>query len=148
VKQLAFAFALLLGPVASFGDEHVHEVASPSDPPIKVTINPEARVSVMLAGSLPPPTHCGTPADLTVKIINQGFVTSRVEAKLIGDVPAGATLEFHPEPLTGVREELRILRIVLSVPGPTDLTLAFSAPNAIPELGGRDRVHFLMRCQS
>jgi hypothetical protein len=29
----------------------------------------------------------------------------------------------------------------------TDLTIAFKAHNEVPDLGGRDRVHFLMRCQ-
>jgi hypothetical protein len=86
------------------------------------------------------------PADLTVKIVNQGFVTSRLEAQIIGDVPAGAALEFHPEPLTGAQEELHTLRILLTRPGPTDLTVAFKAHNEIPDLGGRDRIHFLVEC--
>ena len=126
--------------------EHARESVSPADPPIKITINPEARVSVTLAGALPPPVACGTAADLRVKIINQGFVTSRLEAELIGKTPAGAKLAFHPEPLKGVPEELRELRITLTKPGPTDLTVSFRTHNNAPDLGGRDRVHFLMSC--
>jgi len=146
MRALTFVTAFLLAPLASVGGEHIHDVTSPNDPPIKITINPEARVSVTLAGVLPPPARCGTPVELSVKIINQGFVTSRLEAEFVGEAPEGAILDFHPEPLRGVREELRTLRIVLTKSGSTDLTLAFKAHNEIPDLGGRDRIHFLMRC--
>lgn len=114
--------------------------------PIQITINPEARVSVALAGTLPQPVPCGTPADFSVRILNQGFVTSRLEAEFVGDTPAGASLDFHPEPLKGVREEFRHLRIRLARPDPVDLTIAFKAHNEVPDLGGRDRIHFVMRC--
>ncbi len=119
---------------------------SPDDPPIKITINPEARVSVVLAGALPLPTPCGTVADWPVKIVNQGFVTSQLEAEVVGDVPLGVTLDFHPALLKGVPEELRMLHLTLTKPGVIDLTLAFRAHNEMPDLGGRDRVHFLLRC--
>ena len=145
------AIFLLPALVCAEDDEHVHdhqkmEAVSPDDPPIKITINPEARVSVVLAGALPPPASCGTVTELPVKIINQGFVTARLEAEVAGDAPAGVTLDFHPQPLKGVPEELRTLRITLTKPGPADLTIAFKAHNEIPDLGGRDRIHFLMRC--
>ena len=77
-----------------------------------------------------------------MKIINQGFVTSRLEAELVGDKAEGATLEFHPERLKGLPEELRELRITLTNLGPTDLTIGFKAHNVVPDLRGRDRVHF------
>jgi len=128
------------------GEHHRDSLAAPNDPPIRITINPEARVSAVLAGAFPAATACGTPVDLSVKIINQGFVTSQLEAEFVGIVPAGATLNFHPEPLKGVPEELRTLRITLSTPGSTDLTIAFRSHNNAPDLGGRDRVHFLMKC--
>lgn len=123
------------------------QAASPNDPPIKITINPEARVSVIRAGSLPAPVPCGTPAELLLKIVNQGFVTSRLEAKLVGDVPPDVTLDFRPEPLQGVPEELRKLHITLTTSGPTDLTISFKLRNDIADLGGRDRIHFLMSCR-
>jgi len=118
----------------------------PREAPIQITINPEARVSVVLAGSLPHPVPCGTAADFSVKILNQGFITSRLEAEFVGNTPAGVNLDFHPEPLKGVREELRHLRITLTRPDPTDLTIAFKAHNEVPDLGGRDRIHFVMHC--
>jgi len=122
------------------------ETVSASGPPIKITINPEARVSVVLSGTLPKPAQCGTATDLPVRIVNQGFVTSRLEAVFVGDVPAGVSLEFHQSPLKGVREEFRNLRIILTKPNLVDLTIAFRAHNETPDLGGRDRIHFLMNC--
>jgi hypothetical protein len=146
VRPAPLAIAVLLPALAIAGGEHLHETASQSDPPIKITINPEARVSATLGGALPPPFFCGRPATLSVKIVNQGFVTSRLEAELVGEVQAGATLEFHPTPLEGIPEELRELRITLAKPGSTDLTIAFHSHNEAPDIGGRDRIHFLMRC--
>jgi len=136
----------LLPALAIAAGEHMPYAASPDDPAIEIIINPEARVSVSLSGALPAPARCGTPTEVAVKIVNQGFVTSRLVAQLVGDVPAGATLEFHPEPLLGVPNELRTLRIILTRPGPTDLTIVFKSHNDAPDLGGRDRVHFLMGC--
>ena len=120
--------------------------ADPQEGPIQITINPEARVSVILAGSLPHPVPCGTAADFSVKILNQGFITSQLEAEFVGDTPEDINLDFHPEPLKGVREEFRHLRITLPRPDPTDLTIAFKAHNEVPDLGGRDRIHFVMHC--
>ena len=119
----------------------------PQETLIQITINPEARVSVALAGSsLPHPVPCGTAADFSVKILNQGFITSRLEAEFVVDTPAGVNLDFHPEPLKVVREELRHLRITLTRPDLTDITIAFKAHNEVPDLGGRDRIHFVMHC--
>src|ERR1700722_8520132 len=55
-------------------EQHAHDhqgvqPTSPDDPPIKITINPEARISAVLAGALPPPAQCGTATDLSVKIV-------------------------------------------------------------------------------
>jgi hypothetical protein len=153
LTRLAVVAVFLLPALARANDEHTQDhrtmemgVSSPNDPPIKITINPEARVSVALAGELPPPAPCGIATDLPVEIVNQGFVTSQLEAELVGNAPADVTLDFHPAPLKGLPEELRALRIVLAQPGPTDLTIAFKAHNEIADLGGRDRVHFLMSC--
>lgn len=151
-NPLAVAVVFLLPALAyAQADQHTRDhlrmkSVSTNDPPIKITINPEARVSVALAGALPSPAPCGTAIDLSVKIVNQGFVTASLRAELVGDVPAGVTLDFRPRPLRGVPKELRELHIMLSKPGPTDLTIAFRAHNDIPDLGGRDRVHFLLRC--
>ena len=49
-------------------------------------------------------------------------------------------------PLSGAAEELRTLRVTLTSRGPTDLTIGFRTRNNTPDLGGRDRVHFLLDC--
>lgn len=146
LSKCALLMAVLLIPRLTGADEHVHTTALPGDPPITISINPEARVSVTLGGALPGPVACGRPAVLAVKIVNQGFVTSRLEAELVGDKPEGAALDFRPEPLKAIQKEVRELNVTLTKPGPTDLTIAFRAHNEIPDLGGRDRIHFLMHC--
>jgi hypothetical protein len=147
---VTLAAVTVLLPAVTRAQDHAHHhemvPSSPNDPPIKITINPEARVSVTLGGPLPPPVACGNPTTLSVKIVNQGFVTSQLEAEFVGEAPAGVRVDFHPAPLKGIPEELRELHITLTTPGPTDLSLAFRAHNEIPDLGGRDRIHFLMRC--
>src|SRR5438874_2270900 len=127
---------------------HVGEraAASPGEPPIEITINPEARVSVTPRGVLPPPVPCGSAADLRVKVVNRGFVTAPLEAAFVGYVPHGATLALPSEPLKGEPEELRTLHITLTEPGAIDLTISFKLRNDVFDLGGRDRVHFLLRC--
>src|ERR1700735_3424370 len=98
---LAVAAVFLLPALARANDEHTQDHramemgVSPNDAPIKITINPEARVSVALAGQLPPPAPCGIATDLPVKIVNQGFVTAQLEAELVDNAPAGVTLDFH-----------------------------------------------------
>ncbi len=112
--------------------------------PIKVTINPEGRVSVVFLGPLPVPTPRGTPVELAVRIVNLGFITGRLEARLVG-APAGSGLEFASEPLKGSPAEVRPLRITLQEAGTTDLTIAFRIRNESPDLGGRDRIHLLIQ---
>ena len=151
MRNVLAATALFLLPLVARTQDDMHNhpgmgAVSPDDPPIKITINPEARVSVVLAGTLPAPVPCGKTADWPVKIVNQGFVTSQLEAGVVGDVPPEVTLDFHPAPLKGVPEEVRVLHLTLTKPGVIDLTLAFRAHNENPDLGGRDRVHFLLRC--
>lgn len=136
--------ALICGQRSEHPDQHY--LASQNKTPIIITINPEARVSAALGGALPEPVSCGTAADLTIRVLNQSFATFRLEAQFVDDVPAGVSLDFRPAPLKGVREEFRNLRITLTNPDATDLTVAFKAHNVPPDLGGRNRVHFVMRC--
>jgi hypothetical protein len=125
---------------------HEMEALLFSDAPIKITINPEARVSVSRSGELPPPPACGTAVELPVTIINQAFVTAPLEATPVGNSPPNIRLEFPSDPLKGIPEETRILRVTIPGPEPTDVTISFRARNDIPDLGGRDRIHLLLRC--
>ena len=146
MRLLLFVTAFSLPILVIAQHQHVNEATVPGDPPIKITINPEARVSAKFLGVLPPPVRCGTPADLQIKIINQGFVTSRLEAHLVDGNPEGVVFDFHPEPLSGVPEEIRVLRLTLEKPSPTDVTISFTTRNNLPDLGGRDRIHLLLQC--
>ena len=148
--------AVLLQPVLSHAIDQMpmsdHDMmhmapVAPGDPPITVTINPEARISVAIAGALPAPGSCGVPVDLALRIVNQGFVTAPLEAALVDTVPAGVTLALPPEPLKGQAEELRKLQVLLTRPGTADLTIAFAIHHQLSDFSGLDRVHFLLRCQ-
>src|SRR4051812_17560637 len=94
---------------ASDAFSHQDDTPASVAPPIALTINPEARVSVAMAGALPPLVPCGT-LEVPVRIANQGFVTAGLEATLV-NAPAGVTLRLDPQPLKGVPEEVRMLRL-------------------------------------
>lgn len=132
--------------------EHHHDHAAMSVGAVEaatltITINPEARVSVMRTGELPAAVECGKALEVPVAIANQGMVTAPLEASLVGSVPEGVVLEFSAEPLKGTAEERRALRLTLTKAPLVDVTVAFRAKNDIPDLGGRDRVHLLVRCR-
>lgn len=135
---------------ADMGHDHHRAMANMSmhRAPIEISINPEARVSVALGAPMPARNTCGKPIILAVRIMNDSFITASLEAHLVGNVPSGLTIDFHPEPLTGQSEDERQITILLTEPGMKDLTISFKARNDIPDLGGRDRVHFLMKCQA
>jgi len=145
MRRLVTAAVVFLLPVFILAED---DGRAPSrEAPIRITINPEARVSVAMVESFAPTARPGAALELPVRIVNQGFVTASLEAELVGGAPAGVSLEFHPEPLKGLPEEGRTLRITARYPGTVDLTIAFRARNEIPDLGGRDRIHFLVRCR-
>ena len=56
-------------------------------------------------------------------------------------------LALNPDPLKGLPAEERILRIACNYPVTVDLTIAVRVRNEIPDLGGCDRIHFLVRCK-
>lgn len=128
--------------------DHGHHESAPAanDAPIQIAINPETRVSVTRGGNVPPPAACGRPIELPVKITNRGFLTAPLEATLVDNVPAGVSIEFAPKPLSGAVDEMRSLRVTLRKAELVDVTVSFRAKNDIPDLGGRDRIHLLLRC--
>jgi hypothetical protein len=153
VRTFVAAVAVVLLPAVTCAndgerahDHHKTETSPATEPAINIIINPEARLSVVLGASFPAPAPCGTATEMTVKIVNQGFLTSQLEAQMVGEAPAGVTIEFRPEPLKGVPEEVRKLSIVVSKPGPTDLTIAFRPQVEFLDLGGRNQIHFLIHC--
>ena len=129
-------------------EDHSHhaEALSPSDAQIVVTINPEARVSAVWGAPLPAPITCGTPTEIKVRVINKGFVTAPLRAALIGDGGHQMAVRMDDAKLTGQPEDHRILQLVAREPHLADVTLEFSLDNDIGNLGGRNRVHFLLSC--
>jgi len=53
------------------------------DTSIRITVNPEARVSATLLGSMSPILRCGSATDLPVTIVNQGNLTTALEVEII-----------------------------------------------------------------
>lgn len=144
---------VLIFPVLTFASqgEHVHSHQPMATAPsggesINVVINPEARIRVVLVAPLPLPVPCGTTLAVPIRIINQGYVTGRLEAEPIGEVLEDDVVDFEDKPLTGDPEEVRTMRVTLVNAGQTDLTIAFRIPNGIPDLGGRNRINFLVSC--
>jgi|GEM_PF-1231486 len=147
ITSFVAALVLCFGAWAA-DEDHAHHhdptgAPTASDAPIQVTINPEARITVKRGGAMPSPSICGTPTEVAVKIVNQALITARLQAELVGSVPTEVLLEFPTEPLKGVAVEARSLRIILTHPAPTDLTVAFRAEKQIPNFGGADRAHMV-----
>jgi hypothetical protein len=128
------------------GDYHAVEGGKPSNAPIKITINPEARVSVSRGGDLPLPSKCGAPIDLPVDVVNFGSITAPLEATLIYPSTDEVRIQFTAERLTGTLEERRFLRVTLLVHSMLDVTIAFRAKSDAHDLGGRDRIHLILHC--
>lgn len=150
MRNRLVALALLVSaPAWAAGMEHHHHGEAPAPrAPIEIAINPEARVSVSLGAPMPKHPPCGRPIGLPVRIANDSFITARLEARLMGNVPGGVRLDFRPAPLSGGTEDWRELILVLSEPGLKDITISFKAHGDSPDLGGRDRVHFLIGCKA
>lgn len=147
----AAVFAFLLAQLPEPGHVHEHggDPVPSNDAPIKVLINPEARVSVSRNDRVPLPTAaCGQVMSVPVTIVNQAFLTAPLEVRLVEPRPRGVALAFSPQPLLGVATEHRVLQLTLTDPELVDITVAFGTKNNIPDLGGRDRVHFLLQCRS
>ena len=125
---------------------HVFDSHAQDGALITITVNPEARVSVVRRDTAPTAARCGTAMNVPVVIVNQGFVTARLVATLVEPIPPGVTAEFSPEPLSGAAKETRTLQLILRRPGLLDVTISFRPVNDIPDLGGRDRVHLLLHC--
>ena len=135
--------------VAQAHPEHRHERVVPAgDAQIIVIINPEARVSAAIGAPLPPPVKCGEAAELKIKVVNQGVVTAPLMATLVGDGSKHVDLHMEKSKLTGAPEEGRALHLIPTGPDAADVTIAFSLDRNIGDLGGRDRVHLLVRCLS
>lgn len=139
---------LVLASAAARTAEHAadHVAPSPHDAHIVVTINPEARVSAVRSATLPLPAPCGSAVTLKVKIVNQGFVTARFQASVVGDGAHRVEMHMDEAKLNGQPQDHRLLHLIPVHPGPVDVTIAFSIDDNIGGHGGHDRMHLLVRC--
>ena len=146
MRQLLFVLAL--GTAVAWAEDHADHHGSPpaDDAQIVVTINPEARVSAVIGAPLPPPAPCGSATELNIKVINQGFVTAPLRAAIVGDGARHVALRMDSTKLSGQPQDSRVLHVIPHESGLVDVTIAFSIDNNIGDLGGRDRVHLLLRC--
>lgn len=148
---IAGVLAVLLVQLPESGHVHAPEAGptASNDTPISVFINPEARVSASRNDQVPlPSAACGQVIGVAVTIVNQAFLTAPLEVRLVEPRPHGVSLAFSPQPLQGLPMERRVIQLTLTDPNLVDLTVAFGTKNNIPDLGGRDRVHFLLHCHS
>jgi hypothetical protein len=146
MRPLLFLLALWITAAPAEDHAHDHSSLSPEDAQVVVTINPEARVSAVIAAPLSTPAPCGSATRLEIKVINQGFVTAPLRAAIVGDGARHVALRMDNTKLSGGPEDSRTLQLIPRGPDPVDVTIAFSVDDDIGDLGGRDRVHFLVRC--
>jgi hypothetical protein len=145
MTRAGLALVLFLPALGELRGDEATKAEAPDKPSIRIVVNPESRVSVTEIGAIPD-IHRGVAAAIPVRIVNQGFVTGVLEAELVGNAPSWVAIEFYPERLRGLPSEARTLRLLISKPGTADITIAFRIHTEAPDLGGRDRIHFLARC--
>jgi hypothetical protein len=141
---------LAFGSVTAIAQDHAHhyDASPPSGAQIVVTINSEARVSAVLAAPLPAPSACGSVAELKIKVINRGFITAPLQASIVGDDMSRIPIHMDSGKLSGKAEESRTLHLFPREPDPVDVTVVFSIDKNVGDLGGRDRVHFVVHCSA
>lgn len=127
------------------GQKHAQAIVANAD--IVVTINPEIRVSAVLAAPVPALLRkCGNSAEFKVRVVNQGFTTARLRAAVVGEGKDRVTLHMDATKLSGKPEDLRLLHLTPFSAGATDVTIAFTIDNNFGDPGGGDQVHLLLRC--
>lgn len=116
-----------------------------SDAPIAVTINPEARVSVVCTGAPIGEPKPGEWHTIDVAVINQGFVAGSLSIE--ADPVCGIQLDLPVHELTGEHHQDAAFRIRLDTSA-VDVTLTFRAMTALGGLAKHSTIHFLVRSGS
>lgn len=112
---------------------------------IDVSINPEGRVSAHATGTAPPVGRCGEDQPLTLRIVNEGYVTAPLVVRADPTTRRDVSLT-PPAPLSGDRIEFLTARYRIHGRSPVEVTLAFSAGIATRDLGGRSLVPLILSC--
>jgi len=114
--------------------------------PLQVTINPEARVSVVHTTSPPPHLSCGRAAPWLVRLVNQGRVTSALKATVLGDEAGLVHVRQAIDRLAGASVEYRVLTMTVTTTKPLDVTIAFDVGRGTDDLALRSQLSLLVRC--
>lgn len=112
---------------------------------IIVTINPEARVSVIRVGPSLRAPRDGGPIRVPVRVINKGLVTAPLRAVLLRPGHESVEVSLAGGPLGGAPQESLELELRAIGGDPLDVTIAFEISAEGGDLAGRDRVHLLLR---
>jgi hypothetical protein len=120
---------------------------------IKVTINPEGRVTAYRTMVQIPEIHCGTASNWLVRISNSGYVTAPLSVRVKNGplnpamVPdAAAAFSLPNTKLTGARVEYQVMHLAFDQPTQVDATLVFAVGPATSDLGSRAEVPVLIKC--
>lgn len=113
-----------------------------SDAPIAVTINPEARVSVVRTTARISEPKPGEWHTIPVAVINEGFVAGSLSIE--ADPVRGIQLDLPVHDLTGERHQDAVFRVRLEA-RVVDVTLTFRAVAALGGLANHSTIHFLLR---
>lgn len=113
-----------------------------SEAPIAVTINPEARVSVVRTKTPIGDPKPGEWHTIPITVINQGFVAGALSIE--ADPVYGTQLDLPVHDLTGETHQDGAFRVRLDTSA-VDLTLTFRALSALGGLANHSTIHFLIR---
>lgn len=116
-----------------------------SDAPIAVTINPEARVSVVRTKTPVGNPKPGEWHTIPITVINQGFVTGVLSIE--ADPVRGIQFDLPVNGLTGEPLQDAAFRVRLEASA-VDITLTFRATAALGGLANHSTLHFLVRSDS
>lgn len=116
---------------------------------IEVTINPEARVSVLRTGASLPSFACGAAEPVLVRVINQGHITSNLEMRPLAESETSmVTLGQLTPHLSGAAVEYRLLTLTVDAVHPIDFTLTVNAGPGTDDLGLRSRLSLMVKCSA
>lgn len=115
---------------------------------LALSVNPEARIYATVEQHALHACTVGTTLPLPVAVLNTGYVTAPIQPILLAPADGSVELTWDAMPLSGEDREDRILGVIAHVEGFIDITVGFSFPCEPPDLGGRDRLAFLVKSSS
>lgn len=129
------------------GDEAIDQALA-GKAALEVTINPEARVSILRTQAPLNMPQCGKSGAWLVRIINQGFVTAGLSFQSVAPLSAKLlSLEPVTPRLTGAAVEYRALHFMMNETHQMEVTLGVDAGPATSDIGERAKLPLLLQCK-